>query len=88
MKAEELDTVARLADILRAKGVKTFEGCGFRMELQLGPEPVADSPLPRPPAVAQEDEETCKCGHPHYAHQGGLCIHACPVEKCAPEETP
>lgn len=85
----EFEAVATLADILRARGVKHFKCGAIEMELHAAPETVSEAaPLPRPPPVAQGDEETCRCGHPHYAHQGGLCIHACPVEKCVPEETP
>jgi len=86
--SEDIQTVATLADMLRAKGVRSFEGLGLRLELEPTQERVIEAALPAKPPVAQGDDETCKCGHPHYAHQGGLCIHGCDVEKCVPEEVP
>ena len=87
MMDRDFEAVARLADVLRSKGVKVFKVGGLEMELHPSVESVSE-PMPQQPPVPKEDADTCKCGHAHYAHQSGLCIHGCAVEKCVPEETP
>lgn len=72
--------VSSLADMCRSKGVKhvKLDGC----EMELGPldaAPMKDSP--------RVDAETCACGHGLHAHNAGLCLHGCAVEKCASEVT-
>jgi hypothetical protein len=86
MTREDLDTVAKLADMLRAKGVRTFKGAGLEMELLPSVEVV--SPQENAKALASEADDACLCGCPVYAHEGGLCIHGCAVEKCLPKEKP
>ena len=79
MKIESLGELGRL-DMLREKGVRSFEDGVLR--LSLAP---AEPPPHKPEAPAPD--ETCRCGHLPYEHgDGGLCLKGCEVEKCAPPE--
>lgn len=91
-----LTELSALLDVLRTKGVTRFKGdlvlkvagntCTMPIELTLGA-PAAPEVTPGveidqwPP-----DSDACRCGHPLTEHTNGLCLHACDVEHCAPEE--
>jgi hypothetical protein len=77
MTPEEIKTVATIIDMLRAKGVKEFEGAGLRLVLNALEAPVPESSAPA------TDPEMCRCGHAEYQHgPGGLCVSGCEAEKC------
>ncbi len=80
MTITDLAEVEKLADRLRAKGVKTFEGYGVKLEL--GPVPDDGKPVQQ---VADADK--CRCGHMVYAHQEGMCTLGCDAERCLDGET-
>ena len=76
---QRIDFVGALADCCRKHGVKMADVNGIRVEL--GP---LDGPM-KPDKPAAED---CPCGHGLHAHNGGLCLFGCSIEKCAgPEVT-
>lgn len=72
----EIEIVGRLADMLRAKGVKSIDVGGCRMEL----EPIQAKAEPSKPQV---DHDLCDCKCPEYAHVNGLCVNGCEPSKCA-----
>ncbi len=77
--AEEL---ARLCDVLRAKGVRVFTNSSGGIHLEFGP-PTEDSK----PAAAGPDPDVCRCGHPNYAHTNGACLSGCNPENCVEPDT-
>lgn len=76
MTDAEIEVVGRLADMLRAKGVKSIDVGGCKMELEPS-QPKAE------PSTSQADPDICKCGCPEYAHVNGLCINGCEPSKCS-----
>lgn len=72
----DLATIGKLADLCRSKGVKSITVDGVTLELL---------PAEPPPMKSSEakDPDTCGCGHGLHAHNAGLCLHGCAVEKCA-----
>jgi len=82
MTEAEIETIGKLADMCRSKGVRSIDVGGCKLELE---------PLPAKaePSAPSSDPDMCKCGHPEFAHNNGLCIHACEPEKCVenPEAT-
>lgn len=75
MKASELKT-------LRDAGVKLYRDDKVTVEFfpAVAPQEAGDLKLPA------AEEPTCRCGHEHARHVGGLCLEGCAVEKCAPPE--
>lgn len=81
----DLVPLSKFLDLLRAKGVKVFEGAPWSgaifVKVELGsiePEEMKSGPT--------VDPEACRCGHPHFAHVNGLCTAGCEIEQCAPPE--
>lgn len=80
-----LADVAALLDLLKVKGVTRFTGNGVCVEFSPAQLPAA-SATATDDKDEQADPDTCRCGHSLTEHSSGLCLHACGVEKCAPEE--
>lgn len=75
MTTEEIETIGKLADMCRAKGVRVLDVPGsIRMELEQTQAPTSPKPSSEP--------DICRCSHPVHAHMNGLCIHGCEPEKC------
>lgn len=81
MTPEEIATISKLADMLKAKGVRVFRGAGIELEFEA---PAAPNVEPDAPTA---DPDMCRCGHANHAHMNGLCVHGCEAEKCIPEDT-
>lgn len=75
----DLATIGALADLCRAKGVKSITVDGVTLEMG-----ALDVPLKAD--EKKHDDETCNCGHGLHAHNGGLCLLGCDVAKCAGSE--
>ncbi len=69
-----------LIDLLRTKGVRSFEDNGLKLELGAA----LDDGKSTMPAV---DPELCRCGHGLHAHTNGLCILGCDASACLDGET-
>lgn len=75
----EVATVARLADICVAKGIRLLEVGGCRIELG----PPREAPMSDKPS---DDTERCRCGHPLHAHNNALCVLGCDPSQCVGPE--
>jgi hypothetical protein len=87
MTTKDLIPLGKLFDLLREKGVRSFRSDALHIEMS--PEaPVAANPeaLREVLEKASQSEDGCKCGHPEYAHNAGLCLQGCDEEKCHPPE--
>jgi len=74
MTIPDLETLSRLLDLLREKGVKSFR-CA-EIELELGTS--ADSTKP------QDQKPECPCGHPLLEHSLDGCKRGCAIYSCEP----
>ena len=87
-----LTELAALLDLLKSKGVQSYEG-PFCADPRSPLEQVVKVTLATPIDKAPPEEKSgkspddCRCGHAHAEHTNGLCIAGCEVEACAPEET-
>lgn len=77
MTSEEIATIGRICDLLRAKGITAFEGGGIKLQFGSVEAPVDSGPEAKP-----DDPEVCRCGHPMYAHTNGGCLEGCELEQC------
>jgi hypothetical protein len=81
MTESEIEIVGKLADMLRAKGVRSIDVGGCKMELGSMPAKVEQfapkSSIPEP--------DVCKCGHREFEHMNGFCSLGCEPEKCMPK---
>lgn len=82
-------TLSQLLDLLRLKGVLTYEGpttdgtdSVVKVTLGLSVDNIEDA---KPGTVLAPD--ACRCGHPMFAHMNGACIQGCTLEQCAPPAT-
>jgi len=70
---------------LRDAGVKSFtRGSDGTYSVEFFPAEPTAPPVDKTPA--EPDPELCRCHHPKFQHEAGLCLMGCDVEQCAPEE--
>lgn len=76
MTDAEIQTISKLCDALRARGVRRCEIPGsICVEFM----PSADEMQPPKPEIAKP---WCKCGHEEYQHMNGMCVTGCAPERC------
>ena len=67
-----------LVDAMKSRGVRSFAVGDVRVEFAPPePAPLKDDKKP--------DAEECPCGHGLHAHNAGLCLLGCALEKCSKE---
>jgi hypothetical protein len=87
----EHGNLERFLKILRGAGVAKFRGGLFvegwmeRWDVDVSFFP-SEPPAPPVDKSAEVDPELCRCHHPKFQHEAGLCLMGCDVEQCAPEE--
>lgn len=86
MTDAELETVGKLCDVLRSKGVASWKGADC--EIVLGDLPVPDvkQKVAEFRSHVEQAADSCPCGHAAYEHQSGLCLRGCDVEACQEKE--
>lgn len=80
MTDAEIATLAKMADVCLAKGIRLLEVGGCRMEF--GPK---EAPLPAE-RQGQAELDMCRCGHAEHQHMNGLCVLGCGPDRCAGPE--
>ena len=82
-----LSELSALLDLLKSKGVATYEGPGTAQRdgshhhIRVRFAPVA--PPEEKPDAKTADPDMCSCGHSMTLHQGSACLEGCEEEKCS-----
>lgn len=87
MTDAELETVGKLCDLLRARGVRIWKGADCEIEMGELPVPDVKQKALETHSKLEQAAEVCPCGHAEYEHQSGLCLRGCDVESCQEKET-